>query len=254
MSVAFHVVIPMRFSSVRLYGKALAMIAGKPMIQHVYQRAIQSSAKSVTIATDDERILEVAKSFSSNVCMTRATHQCGTERIAEVCEQQGWSDDTIIVNVQGDEPLIPAQAINQVAMNLFLNTGFAMATLCEPLANLQDVLKSSVVKVIFSDLGRALYFSRSPIPYFDPSVQNSSFRHCRHLGIYAYRVGFLKEYVALPKPEIEAMESLEQLRALWYGYQIHVAESNHHFPPGIDTQEDLDRVREYLEQPSVTVV
>lgn len=250
----FYVVIPARYASTRLPAKPLKLIAGKTMIQHVYERASQSDAVKVIIATDDARIESVAKEFGANVCMTKATHNSGTDRLQEVAQQLGLQPDDIVVNVQGDEPLIPPQVINQVANNLFSNSFSSMATLSEPIHSLDDFRNSNIVKVVKDTKGKALYFSRAPIPwprdhFAKPDVIRlpDQFPAQRHIGIYAYRVSLLNEFVNWPQADLEKIESLEQLRVLANGYAIHIEEACMAVPGGVDTEEDLIRVRGLLE-------
>jgi 3-deoxy-manno-octulosonate cytidylyltransferase (CMP-KDO synthetase) len=257
----FSVVIPARYASTRLPGKPLLDIVGKPMIQHVYERAMESEAKQVVIATDDDRIRIAAEAFGARVVMTSPDHPSGTDRLEEVVSKLGYYLDDIVVNVQGDEPLIPARIINQVAHNLAAETEASIATLCEQVTDINTVFNPNVVKVIFDQQGMASYFSRAPIPwardYFsdvsggqgqalpDPIVLKKVHFY-RHIGIYAYRVKLLKSYVKWPVSPLEKAESLEQLRALWHGEKIHVDVVDETPPAGVDTQLDLDRVRAYL--------
>jgi 3-deoxy-manno-octulosonate cytidylyltransferase (CMP-KDO synthetase) len=251
----FTVVIPARYASTRLPAKPLKDIAGKPMIQHVYERACESNAHKIIIATDDARIETVAKSFGAQVCMTSANHTSGTDRLQEVVASLGLADDEIVVNVQGDEPLIPAQVINQVAGNLAAMTNASMATLSEPIHSLADFRNPNIVKVVADVDGRALYFSRAPIPwprdhFAQLHINNlpENFPAQRHIGIYAYRVGLLHKFVTwLPAP-LEKIESLEQLRVMWNGQVIHIAEAIIAVPGGVDTEEDLQRIKSLLEK------
>ena len=244
----FRVVIPARFGSTRLPGKALLAIAGKPMVQWVHERAHTSQATEVLIATDDERIARVGQSFGATVEMTDASHQSGTDRIAEVARAKRWSDDDIIVNVQGDEPLMPPGLIDQVASLLELNAAAGMATLASPLARLNEFLDPNVVKVVADEGGRALYFSRAPIPWNRdgaPSglASQSAFAGARrHIGIYAYRVNALLRLASLPPTLLEQTEKLEQLRALENGIEIRVADAVELPGPDVNTAEDLERV------------
>lgn len=250
----YTVVIPARYASTRFPGKPLADILGKPMIQHVYERAIKSKASRVVIATDDQRIEEVAKSFGAQVCMTRSDHPTGTDRLQEVVEQLGLADDHIVVNVQGDEPLIPPAVIDQVAQNLAVNQQASIATLCEPITHLDELLNPNMVKVVTDNTGLALYFSRAPIPWprdafnqlEEPTTLPEDFNWLRHIGIYAYRVSLLNNYVTWESAPMEQTESLEQLRAMHYGERIHVTEALETMPAGIDTPEDLARLLKHL--------
>lgn len=254
MTADFRVLIPARFGSSRLPGKPLLDIAGKPMVVHVYERAKQSQAREVVVATDDPRIAEALKPYQARVVMTRADHPSGTDRLQEVAALCGWADDDIVVNVQGDEPLIPAAVIDQVAMNLQQNPSAGMATLAEPLADATQLFNPNIVKLVRNIDDFALYFSRAPMPWArDHFAQNQAelpaewqALYLRHLGIYAYRVSFLHDYVSWPQAPLEQIEALEQLRALYHGVGIHVALSAAELPPGVDTQADLDRVRALL--------
>ena len=249
----FTVVIPARFASSRLPGKPLAMIAGKPMVQHVYERALSSDARRVIIATDDERIMAVAKGFGAQVCMTLSGHPSGTDRLQEVATIYGMDNTDIVVNVQGDEPLIPAAVINQVARDLMAAPEAGAATLCSELMQVEQIFDPHVVKVVTDANGYALYFSRAPIPWArddfvadKPSIPKNT-RFMRHIGIYAYRVELLHSYVTWGVSPIETAESLEQLRLLWNGHRIHVAPAVEQPPHGVDTEQDLQAVRQLME-------
>ena len=249
----FKVVIPARFSSSRLPGKPLVELLGKPMIQRVYERCLASSAVQVIVATDDERIVKAVKLFDGEACMTRPDHASGTDRVMEVAEQLGWKDQDIVVNVQGDEPLIPAAAIDQAAVCMLDDPDCGIATLCEPIEYAEDLYNPSVVKVVFNHLGRALYFSRAPLPWYrDESIHSGSsslpegFAFYRHIGIYAYRVATLRAYVTWEQSMMEKAEKLEQLRALYQGVPIHVSLASQTMYKGVDTEDDLQRVREFL--------
>ena len=245
---SFKVVIPARHASTRLPGKPLLDIGGKPMVVRVAERAAASGASEICIATDHEDIANVAAQHGYAVVMTRADHPSGTDRIAEVVQQCGWGDDDIIVNVQGDEPLIDPQLIREVAHELAVHPEAAMSTASHPIHDKASVFNPNVVKVVADKNGYALYFSRAPIPYArdayaaggdvpaELSVQ-------RHIGIYAYRAGFLKTYSQLTPAAIETFESLEQLRVLWHGYKISVAITAHAPAAGVDTADDLECVR-----------
>lgn len=249
----FNVIIPARFQSERLPGKPLIDIAGKPMIQHVYERSSCSNADRVIVATDDTRIFEVVESFGGEVVMTSKNHLSGTDRLQEVAVREGYTDEQIVVNVQGDEPLIPAEVINQVAANLDADTA-EIATLSEPIDSISDLFDTNIVKVIVDQSSFAIYFSRAVIPWCRDSFQQdqqklpSTFVYQRHIGIYAYRVKALNEFVRWKPSPLEVTERLEQLRAMWYGTRIHVAEAVVQIPTGVDTQKDLERVRKLLEQ------
>ena len=246
--MSFVVVIPARYQSTRLPGKPLADIHGKPMIQWVAERALQAGAERVIVATDDERVARAVALPGVEVCMTSPHHQSGTERLAEVCELYAFSPETIIVNVQGDEPLIPPAISRQVAENL-AQAAAPMATLAVPMSE-EELFNPNAVKVVMDRHGYALYFSRAPIAWerdgfaqTPPIVRHA---HARHLGIYAYRAGFIRQYVGWQPSELEQVEALEQLRVLWHGERIHVAIALETPPAGVDTPEDLARVQAFL--------
>ncbi|HGX93374.1 MAG TPA: 3-deoxy-manno-octulosonate cytidylyltransferase [Candidatus Tenderia sp.] len=251
--MSFKVVIPARFASTRLPGKPLADIAGKPMVQHVYQRAVESGAEEVVIATDHAEIEAVATAFGATVCMTSEHHRSGTERLSEVIEKMGWDGDEIIVNLQGDEPLMPPAVIHQVAENLANHSKATVATLCERITTAAELFNPHAVKVVFDQEGLAIYFSRAPIPWdrdaFGVTTEElpERSRHYRHIGLYAYRASLVGDYVTWPSCELEEMESLEQLRVLWHGHRIHVAEAVEKTPAGVDTERDLEQARSLLE-------
>jgi len=256
---AFSVVIPARFASSRLPGKPLQLIGGKPMIQHVYERALESDAGRVIIATDDERICDAAEGFGASVCMTSPDHTSGTDRLEEVVRLREFAADEIVVNVQGDEPLMPPALINQVARRLTERADNVMATLCEPIGDYGSLFNANVVKVVMDQSGRALYFSRAPIPWARDTLAGTDapwqqtgpvpgkIPYYRHIGIYAYRVSLLQQFVTWPPAPLEQVESLEQLRVLWNGAAIDVAIAAVDPQPGVDTPEDLERVRTILE-------
>jgi 3-deoxy-manno-octulosonate cytidylyltransferase (CMP-KDO synthetase) len=250
--VSFTVIIPARFASTRLPGKPLLAIAGRPMIRHVWERASASAASRVVIATDDTRIRDEALAFGAEVCMTAATHPSGTDRLQEAVHALGLADDAIVVNVQGDEPLIPPAVIDQVAANLADHADCGIATLGERLGEVGQFLDPNVVKLVRGMDGRALYFSRAPIPWprdafaADRNVLPTGFAPLRHIGIYAYRVAFLHRFVGWPVGVLERLESLEQLRALEHGVGIHVAEACAPIPGGVDTPADLERLERLL--------
>ncbi len=244
----FYVVIPARYASTRLPGKPLLDIAGKPMVIWVVERARLSGAKQVVVATDDVRILEAVTQHGHQVAMTRTDHASGTDRIAEVALQQGWQDDAIVVNVQGDEPLIKAELILEVATMLTNSKDAVMATACHSIHTKADFLNPNIVKVVLDAQGHALYFSRAPIPYpRDAFAVNSELPidipAYRHIGIYAYRAKFLKQYTSIQPTAIEQVECLEQLRVLHHGYKIAVSISKNAPAAGVDTEEDLAYVR-----------
>jgi 3-deoxy-manno-octulosonate cytidylyltransferase (CMP-KDO synthetase) len=253
MTTAFTVVIPSRYASTRLPGKPLLLIAGKPMIQHVWEQASKSNAQRVVVATDDARIVEACNGFGAEVVLTREDHNSGTDRLAEVAEKLGLAPDAIVVNVQGDEPLIPPSVINQVAANLAAHTEARMATLAEPIEDVETLFNPNVVKVVSDLNGLALTFSRATLPWARDAFANNrevlpkGVPYRRHIGIYAYRAGFLHDFVSWGPCWLENIESLEQLRALWHGVRIHVADALIAPPTGVDTIEDLERVRRLLE-------
>ena len=241
--MTFKVVIPARYASTRLQGKPLLDIAGKPMVVRVAEQAAKSGASEIVIATDFEKIVTVAKQHGFNAVMTRIDHQSGTDRIAEVAQQLGWADDEIVVNVQGDEPLIDPKLIQEVAAHLAKSKDAVMATACHAIHDEASFLNPNIVKVVMDASGNALYFSRAPIPYPRDDIYKHNIQAYRHIGIYAYRVGFLKQYAHLAVTELEKIESLEQLRVLHHGYKIGVTITPNAPASGVDTQEDLDYVR-----------
>jgi 3-deoxy-manno-octulosonate cytidylyltransferase (CMP-KDO synthetase) len=248
----YTVIIPARYGASRLPGKPLANLGGKPILQWVHERALASGAARVVIATDDARIDAAARAFGAEVVMTSPEHRSGTDRIAEAARRLGLPDDALVVNVQGDEPLLPPPLIRQVAADLAAHPAADMATLAQRILTLADLASPHVVKVVRDRDGYALYFSRSLIPH--PRDGMPEAEHLpdaqpgwwRHLGIYAYRVGFLHAFVHWPPAGIETTEMLEQLRALWNGATIHVAEACAPAPIGVDTPEDLERLRQHL--------
>ncbi len=260
-STSFIVVIPARYQSSRLPGKVLADIAGKPMIQWVVEKAQLSGASKIIVATDNDDVENVVIGFGGEVCRTRADHQSGTERLAEVMEKYGFSDDEIIVNVQGDEPFIPPENIAQVAENLanqhhsqLSSAGHSklarMSTLAINIDTLEEAFNPNAVKVVTDKDGYALYFSRATIPYererflVKDKIEDIGEFYLRHVGIYAYRAGFIKDYVNWPSSTLEHIEALEQLRVLYQGETIHVAVANTNVPvEGVDTPEDLEKAR-----------
>ena len=244
----FHVVIPARYASSRLPGKPLADIGGKPMVLRVLERALQAGAESVVIATDDARVQQAVEAAGHQALMTSPEHQSGTERLVEVAETLGWSDDTLVVNVQGDEPLIDPLLIREVARQLVLHDDAVMATLAHPIHDHADFINPNVVKVVSDEAGYALYFSRAPVPWpRDAFAAQQAMPHelgaLRHIGLYAYRAGFLRTYAGLASSPLERTEMLEQLRVLWHGHRISLGITPIAPAPGVDTQEDLARVR-----------
>ena len=258
--MSFHVVIPARFASSRLPGKPLIDLGGETMIARVAKRALASSAASVVVATDDERIVQAVACTGAEAMLTRPDHPSGSDRAMEVAARRGWREDDIVVNVQGDEPLIPSAVIDQVAGLLQVPHGdCGVATLCEPIARAEDVFDPNIVKVVADRLGRALYFSRAPIPWSRSDFGDNRNRlpdgmHWqRHIGIYAYRIGVLREFVAWPPSPLETAEALEQLRLLEHGRHIAIAAAVTAVPGGVDTAADADRVRAVIAaQPPVS--
>ena len=246
--MSFLAVIPARFGSTRLPGKPLLEIAGQPMIQRVYARATSSQAQRVLVATDDQRIADVVRGFGGECVMTALDHPTGTDRLAEVADLLGLSADAIVVNVQGDEPLLPASAIHQVASMLETHPEASIATLCEPIQDESEIDDPNQVKVVRSQSGRALYFSRSRIPGH-PTQANGT--HFRHIGLYAYRAGFLRDFATWRPTPLEQFERLEQLRALEHDRLIQVDVALETIPPGVDTEQDLALMRQHLEQSGV---
>jgi len=253
--MTFQVIIPARYASSRLPGKPLVDIAGKSMIQRVYEQAEKSKALKVVVATDDERIESVVKAFGGDVVLTSPDHVSGTDRLQEVVSLLTLDPDEIVVNVQGDEPLIPPELIDQVAINLANNSQADIATLCEPMETMEQVFDPNSVKVVFDVKGMAQYFSRAPIPWnrnvfssksdASEAANKLELAACynRHVGIYAYRVRFLHQFTKWDQASIEKLESLEQLRAMYHGVGIHVQQACADPGAGIDTPEDLERVR-----------
>ncbi|CDH22744.1 3-deoxy-manno-octulosonate cytidylyltransferase [Xenorhabdus bovienii] len=242
----FTVIIPARFASTRLPGKPLADIHGKPMIVRVMERAIRSDANRVIVATDNQAVFDAVTAAGGEACMTSAHHHSGTERLAEVIDQYQFADDEIIVNVQGDEPLIPEQIIKQVADNL-AESDAGMATLAVQIQDAEEAFNPNAVKVVMDAQGYALYFSRATIPWerdrFMQSKETVGDNFLRHIGLYAYRAGFIRRYVQWAPSPLESIEMLEQLRVLWYGEKIHVAKALQAPGAGVDTPEDLEAVR-----------
>ena len=248
----FTVVIPARYGSTRLPGKPLLDIAGKPMIQRVWEQACKSSADRVIIATDDERILQVAVAFGAQACMTSTEHPSGTDRLQQVAAELQLEDSHILVNVQGDEPLLPPAVIDQVARNLEQHTVAGISTLCEPITDLEELRNPNAVKVVSDESGLALYFSRAAIPWprdhfaAATPLMPAEGNWYRHIGIYAYRTEFLHEFVGWSPAPLEELEQLEQLRALYHGVRIHVAQADEDVPAGVDTEQDLEAVRAHF--------
>ncbi|MBP2845755.1 3-deoxy-manno-octulosonate cytidylyltransferase [Dickeya oryzae] len=244
--MTFTAIIPARYASTRLPGKPLADIHGKPMVVHVMDRARESGASRVVVATDHADVAHAIELAGGEVCLTSPDHNSGTERLAEVIDRYGFADDEIIVNVQGDEPLIPPVIIRQVADNL-AGSRAGMATLAVPITTCEEAFNPNAVKVVTDAQGYALYFSRATIPWerdrFAESRETIGDHFLRHIGIYAYRAGFIRRYVGWEPSQLEKIEMLEQLRVLWYGEKIHVAVAKEVPSVGVDTPEDLARVR-----------
>jgi len=249
--MSFKIVIPARYSSSRLPGKPLVDIAGKPMIQHVFERAQESLAAEVIIATDDARIEQVARDFGADVCMTRSDHPSGTDRLAEVVSIRNFDDNDIVVNVQGDEPCLPASLINQVADDLNQHQDADISSLYSQITQEKQIFDPNVVKAVMDNDGYAMYFSRAPIPWMREHFNRDSILppelpHYRHIGLYGYRASFLKHYSELKPCVLEQEESLEQLRAMFYGKKIHLSAAQVSTGHGVDTEEDLIEVRKLL--------
>ncbi|MBV4367794.1 3-deoxy-manno-octulosonate cytidylyltransferase [Erwinia phyllosphaerae] len=244
--MSFIAIIPARYASTRLPGKPLIDIHGKPMIVHVMERARESGAERVIVATDNDDVARAVEAAGGEVCMTRSDHQSGTERLAEVIEKYQFADDALIVNVQGDEPMIPPVIIRQVADNLAKSSA-GMATLAVPVTSAEEAFNPNAVKVVRDAQGYALYFSRATIPWdrerFARSKETVGDNFLRHIGIYGYRAGFIRRYVSWETSPLEQIELLEQLRVLWYGEKIHVDVAQAVPGAGVDTPEDLERVR-----------
>lgn len=259
--MTYKIVIPARYGSSRLPGKPLALINGRPMVWHVWQRALETGipAADIWVATDDPRIYDVVVAFGANVVMTGVHHSCGTDRLAEVAALQGWAEDEIVVNVQGDEPLLPAHLIQLAADTLAADKESGIATLGCPIVDFEQIMAPQCVKVVTNKAGQALYFSRAPIPWDRDSftsVNLNNVNHAaaavapnwlRHIGLYAYRVKTLTSLSHLAVSPLEELESLEQLRALWHGIKIAVARVEQAPPHGVDTPEDLARIQQQFE-------
>jgi 3-deoxy-manno-octulosonate cytidylyltransferase (CMP-KDO synthetase) len=251
MSLSFKVVIPARYASTRLPGKPLLKIAGQPMIAHVCQRAVEAKADAVVVATDDQRIFDTINALGFQAVMTDPNHQSGTERINQVAQQLGWADDDIVVNLQGDEPLIPPEYIRDVALALGDQQKAGIATLAAEIVDKDEVFNPNSVKVVLNQAGYALYFSRAAIPWDRDSFSSEgtlsqAMPYLRHIGMYAYTVKFLKGYCLWTPSVLETIESLEQLRILWYGQSILVKTVEKTPEAGVDTQADLERVERVM--------
>ncbi|MFM5540904.1 3-deoxy-manno-octulosonate cytidylyltransferase [Aeromonas veronii] len=259
--MSYKIVIPARYGSSRLPGKPLALIHGRPMVWHVWQRALETGipAADIWIATDDQRIYDAVMTFGANVVMTGIHHSCGTDRLAEVAALQGWAEEEIVVNVQGDEPLLPAHLIQLAAETLAADYESGIATLGCPIVDFEQIMAPQCVKVVTNKAGQALYFSRAPIPWDRDAFTSenlSNLNHAaaavaphwlRHIGLYAYRVKTLASLSNLSVSPLEQLESLEQLRALWHGIKIAVARVEQAPPHGVDTPEDLARIQRHFE-------
>lgn len=251
-SPAFRIIIPARYGATRLPGKPLLEIGGKPLIRLVYEQARQTAATEILVATDDERIAAACRAFAAPVILTRPDHPSGSDRLAEVTRRLGWPGDTLVVNLQGDEPCMPPALVDQVAANLAAQPGLGMATLAYAIADAETLFDPQVVKVVTDAQGLALYFSRAPIPWHREAFAGGQRRlpvgviYLRHIGLYAYRADFLQRYVGWPPAPVELTESLEQLRVLWHGERIHVGIATQTPGPGVDTAADLERVRAFL--------
>lgn len=249
----FTVIIPVRLNSKRLPEKALLKIKNKTMLQHVYERSLESGADRVIIATDNKKIVTEAESFGAPVCMTSSDHQSGTERIAEAVVAMGFDEDDIIVNVQGDMPLVPAKVIKASAQDLEQHSNVKVSTIVTPMKTIEELFNPDVVKVVISKRSHALYFSRAPIPwdrnhFDDKKGIDLSSHYLRHVGIYAYRAGFLNNYMSSESSPYEILEALEQLSILWHGGRIHVLPIKEHIPHSVDTKEDFEKMRTLIEK------
>jgi len=250
--MSFRIVIPARFASTRLPGKPLRDICGKPMIAHVIDRAKQSQAEEVIVATDSKEIANAIADLDVRVCMTHENHQSGTERLSEVIEQLGFDDDQILINLQGDEPMMPPVCLNQVGQALEDDDNVKMATLCTPLTDIDELFDPHAVKVVRDINDFALYFTRAAVPWSrdcfneTPRKMPKTQEYQRHIGLYGYRAGFIRQYLEWQSSDIEKTESLEQLRVLYYGEKIKVITAEIPPGPGVDTIDDLNRVCELL--------
>jgi len=249
--MTFTVIIPVCYHSSQIPGKPLVELGGKPMIQHVYERARESGADDIIIAADDERIKETAESFGAEVCMTSAHHASGTERISEVANIMEFEDDEIIINVQGNEPLVPPSVIHHVATDITGHDVIKMCTVVKPITDSKQLFDPNIVKVAINRRGFVLYFGRAPIPWEREHFSDLSQavkpvgEHYAHVGIYGFRAGFLREYIAWEPCEMEKLEGLEQLRVLWHGGRVHALVTQDVIPPGVRTQADVDYMRKH---------
>jgi len=250
--MSFRIVIPSRFASTRLSGKPLRSICGKPMIEHVIEQAKKSDAEEVIVATDSQEIADAISHLDIRVCMTHENHQSGTERLSEVIDQLSFNDDQILINLQGDEPMMPAVCLNQVGQALEEDSKVKMATLCTPLTDIEELFDPHAVKVVRDINDFALYFTRAAVPWSrdcfndTPRKMPPSQEYQRHIGLYGYRAGFIKQYLEWQSSDIEKTESLEQLRVLYHGEKIKVITAATPPGPGVDTLDDLNRVCELL--------
>lgn len=248
----YSIIIPARYGSVRFPGKLLAMLGEKTVLHHTYERAIESSAMQVIIATDDVRIQNAAKEFGATVCMTSAKHSSGTERLAEVIDQRHMEDDAVIVNLQGDEPFITPASLDQVANLLLRAPGYSISTLCHLIDDPNEITDPHIVKLVLDAAGDAVYFSRAPIPWDRDRSGNTAYY--RHIGLYAYTARFLREYITLAPCDLEKVEALEQLRVLYYGKKIKVGISEEESTIGIDTPEDIQKAEKTLANKTVSII
>lgn len=244
----FHIIIPARFQSQRLPGKMLANVAGKSVIQHTYERAMLCGARSVTIATDHDEIERAAIAFGGSVCRTAVEHACGADRLSEAVWHLKLADNAIVVNLQGDEPLIPVEAVQVAVKAMIENPTAALTTLCTPVLTESELLNPNFPKVVLDKNGFALYFSRAPIPFDRAAFDVVKNAYYRHIGLYVYRASALKQYHQWERSPLESIEMLEQLRVLWHGEKIHVSVIDKPLPFGIDTAEELEQFRRLLDK------
>lgn len=247
--MAFNIIIPARMESTRLPGKVLQEIAGKPMLQHVFELAQSTSADMVCVATDSDQVAQVAKGFGAPVCMTASSHLTGSERVAEAAENLHLEDDEIVICLQADEPQMPVSVIEALAASMQSNATIKSASVCHPIGSVDELFDPGVVKVVLNQRNSATYFSRAPIPWnrdqfkMGELPQRLQGDYYRHIGLYGYRVDFLHRYLSWDPAPAESIESLEQLRILWNGGRIHMVITDDHVPAGVDTPADLERVR-----------
>lgn len=248
--MSYHVVIPARYESSRLPGKVLLDINGKPMLQHVYEKAVESGADTVVIATDDERVEQAAEAFGAKVCMTSADHTCGTDRVAEVAAAYDFDEEDVVINVQADEPQIPPAVIRDIGLEMEDQEHIKVGSVCSPLSSVEQIFDPNIVKVIVNRRKNAMYFSRAPIPWDRDQFSGAQSKiklaescYYRHHGIYAFRSGFLENFIDWQESPLEEIEKLEQLRILWHGGRIHMHITDKALPQDVNTQEDLDALR-----------